>query len=193
MSPEASVTNWLNALQGGDRVGVRGLWDRYFHQMMGIARQKLGPCPRKVVDEEDVAVSAFDSFCRGMEQGQFPRLEDRDELWRLLVVITVRKAVNVVQYEGRQKRDATRTELTDDDTFHELMSQEPSPAVAVAMHEECLSLLDKLQDENLRKLVLLKLEGHNNIECAALLGRARVTVQRMLKLIQQIWRQELAA
>ena len=53
-------------------------------------------------------------------------------------------------------------------------------------------MFELLGDENLRKLVVLKLEGHTNTESAALLGRTRVTVQRMLKLIQQTWQQEFA-
>ena len=60
------------------------------------------------------------------------------------------------------------------------------------MNDECARLLDLLGDADLRKLVAWKLEGRNNIEIAKLLGCARVTVQRMLNLIQQTWRQELA-
>ena len=60
------------------------------------------------------------------------------------------------------------------------------------MNEECARLLDLLGDEDLRKLVAWKLEGHNNTEIGKLLGCTRVTVQRMLNLIQQTWRLELA-
>ena len=56
--------------------------------------------PRVAADEEDVALSAFDSFCRGAQRGRFPQLDDRDNLWRLLVVITSRKAVDLAQHEG---------------------------------------------------------------------------------------------
>jgi DNA-directed RNA polymerase specialized sigma24 family protein len=192
MSFEESVTNWLQAFQAGDREAIRLLRQRYFHRMVGLARQKLGHSPGGAADEEDVALSAFDSFCQGVEQGQFARLENRDDLWRLLVVITVRKAVNLVQHEGRQKRRGDQVAETDDEVLHGLLSREPCPALAVAMNEECCRLLDLLGDEPLRKLVLLKLEGHTNTESAALLGRTRVTVQRMLKLIQQTWQLELA-
>lgn len=192
MSPEESVTNWLHAFQAGDRESVRHLWDRYFHRMTGVARLKLGRAPRGVADEEDVALSAFDSFCQGVEHGQFSHLHDRADLWSLLVVITVRKAVDLVHHEGRQKRGADYVRRSDDEVLHGLLSAEPSPAVAAAMNEECARLLDLLGDDDLRRLVVLKLEGHTNTESARLLGRARVTVQRMLNLIQQTWQQELA-
>jgi hypothetical protein len=57
-----------------------------------------------VADEEDVALSAFDSFCRGAEKGRFPRLQDCDDLWQLLFMITTRKAADLVEHERRQKR-----------------------------------------------------------------------------------------
>jgi hypothetical protein len=65
--------------------------------------KKLLGAPRGMADEEDVALSAFDSFCRGAEQGRFPQLSDRDDLWRLLFVITERKAIDLVNHEKAQK------------------------------------------------------------------------------------------
>ena len=193
MSFEESVTKWLHAFQAGDREAVRLLWKRYFHRMMGLARQNLGRSPGGAADEEDVALSAFDSFCQGVEQGRFARLEDRDDLWRLLAVITVRKAVDLVEHECRQKRGGGQVSETLDEVLHGLISREPSPAISAAMNEECARLLDLLGEEDLRKVVAWKLEGHNNTEIAALLGCTRVTVQRMLNLVQQTWRLELAS
>jgi DNA-directed RNA polymerase specialized sigma24 family protein len=192
MSFEESVTNWLRAFQAGDQEAVRLLWKRYFHRMMGLARMHLGNSPGGAADEEDVALSAFGSFCQGVEQGQFSRLQDRDDLWHLLAVITARKAVDLVQHECRQKRGGGQVSETIDEVLHGLISREPSPVVSAAMNEECARLLDLLGDDDLRKLVAWKLEGHNNTEIATLLGCTRVTVQRMLKLIQQTWRLELA-
>ena len=171
MSVEESVTNWLHAFQAGDQEAVRQLWKRYFNRMVGLARLKLGHSPRGAADEEDVAVSAFDSFCQGVEQGQFSRLQDRDDLWRMLVVITVRKAVNLIHHQGRQKRGGDQVPQTDDEVLQGLLSREPSPAITAAMNDECLRLFDLLGDEMLRKLVRLKLEGHTNTESASLLGR----------------------
>jgi hypothetical protein len=51
-----------------------------------------------------VAVSAFDSFCRAAEGGRFPQLSDRNSLWRLLVVLTARKAAHLFHHETRLKR-----------------------------------------------------------------------------------------
>src|SRR4029079_12940536 len=126
----------------GDREPVRQLWNRYFEQMIGLARQRLGNSPRGAADEEEAARSAFDSFCQGVEQGQFPILQNRDDLWRILVVITVRKAVNLVKHGGRQKRGGGQVKESEDEVLQGLLSREPSPELSAAMNEECVRLLD---------------------------------------------------
>ena len=74
--------------------------------LVGLARSKLGDVPRRAEDEEDVALAAFASFCKGIEAGRFSRLDDRDDLWQVLIVLTERKAVDQVRRERAQKRGA---------------------------------------------------------------------------------------
>src|SRR5262245_50831550 len=105
MSPDEGVTQWVERLKAGDRAVVQPLWQRYYRGLVGLARKKLGGLPRRVADEEDVALSVFDSFVRGAEKGRFPRLEDREDLWQLLVMITSRKAIDLAVYESRDRRD----------------------------------------------------------------------------------------
>src|SRR5438067_10802620 len=104
MSSEGSVSQWLSRLRAGDPSAAQHLWELYFHRLVGLARVKLQGRPRRAADEEDVALSAFASFCRNAEAGRFPQLADRDDLWRLLVTVTERKAFNLVRDERRQKR-----------------------------------------------------------------------------------------
>src|SRR5262245_60161108 len=104
MSPQDSVSQWLARLKDGDAVAAQKLWERYFRRLVGLARLRLRNAPRRAADEEDVALSAFASFCRAAEEGRFPRLADRDNLWRLLVVLTARKARHQRRRDGQQKR-----------------------------------------------------------------------------------------
>src|ERR1700676_382215 len=104
MSMPGSVTHWVGQLKAGERDAAQQLWEAYFRRLVGLARKKLQGAKVRTADEEDVALSAFDSFCRGAEHGRFPQLGDRNDLWRLLVVITGRKAIDLIQKEGRQKR-----------------------------------------------------------------------------------------
>src|SRR4051794_35421101 len=101
---DGSVTRWVGPLAQGDEQAAQRLWDEYFARLVALARSRLRGAARRVADEEDIALSAFNSFCRGAERGRFPRLNDRDDLWQMLVVITVRKAIDLTRRENRQSR-----------------------------------------------------------------------------------------
>jgi RNA polymerase sigma factor (sigma-70 family) len=194
MSFEGSVTRWLGALQEGDPAAAQQLWERYFQRLMGLARKKLQGAPRRAADEEDVALSAFDSFCRRAEQGRFPQLADRDSLWRLLVTITARKAAHQVRDEGRQKRGGGVERVTDTDAesvLEQVLSREPSPEFAAELMEEYQRLLQRLGHQELETVALLRMEGYTVEEIAGRLGCAPRSVKRKLALIRTIWEKEM--
>src|SRR5262249_39315183 len=119
VSSPGSVTDWLARLPQGDQEAVRQLWQRYYPRLVGLALQQPRGPPARQAEAEDVALSAFAGFCRGAERGRFPDLFDRDDLGRLLVVLTARKAATLVRGERRQRRDRRRevnfSELAEDD------------------------------------------------------------------------------
>jgi DNA-directed RNA polymerase specialized sigma24 family protein len=147
-----------------------------------------------VADEEDVALSAFDSFCRGAERGRFPRLDDRGDLWQLLVVITVRKAYDLANHERRAARGGGRVvSLSDlaETGADQILGDEPTPELAAQVAEECRRLLDRLGNKTYRSVALLKMEGYTHEEIARKLGCVRFSVDRKLRAIREIWGQEL--
>jgi DNA-directed RNA polymerase specialized sigma24 family protein len=187
-----SVTVWLESLKAGDADAAQELWRRYFEALVRLARDRLRGAPRAVADEEDAALSAFDSFVRGAACGRFPRLDDRDDLWRLLVVITQRKAMDQVQRERRQKRGGGRTR----DPLHgggvdgrdgDFAGPEPTPELAALVADECRHLLGLLRHQSLRQVALLRMEGYTNQELADRLGSSLRTVARKLELIRRTW------
>jgi RNA polymerase sigma factor (sigma-70 family) len=191
MSSDGSVTRWLGRLHAGDPAAAQQLWERYFRRLVGLARARLRGAPRRAADEEDVALSAFDSFCRGAEQGRFPRLADRDSLWRLLVTITARKAAHQVRDERRQKRGGGASPVADvEAALAEALSREPNPEFAAGVADEYRRLLDRLGDRDLQAVALLRLEGYSVEEVAAELGCAPRAVKRKLALIRTVWEKE---
>jgi DNA-directed RNA polymerase specialized sigma24 family protein len=191
--PDGSVTRWLDSLKTtGDPAAVEQLWQRYFARLVGLARGQLACTARGPADEEDVAPSAFDSFCRAAAAGRFPRLHDRDGLWRLLVTLTLRKAGKVTRDEGRQKRGggaAVTPGPEDGPTLEDVLSGEPDPAFAAEMADQCEGLLRRLaeQDPKLREIALLRLQGYTVEEIAARIGYVERTVKRKLDRIRDIW------
>jgi DNA-directed RNA polymerase specialized sigma24 family protein len=142
-----------------------------------------------------VALSAFDSFYRGVEQGRFPNMADRDNLWKLLMVITARKAWKLKRDQSRQKRGGLRTDQDDvpkldDAALDEVIGREPTPEFAAQVAEECQRLLDGLTDDTARAIALCKMEGYTNAEIAQKLECVPRTVERKLRLIRDTWERE---
>jgi DNA-directed RNA polymerase specialized sigma24 family protein len=203
MTTHGSVTLWLGRLKAGESGAAGPLWNAYFQRLVELARQQLRGLRGGAADEEDVALSAFDSFCRGARQGRFPRLEDRDDLWQLLLMITARKAVNLLKHERRKKRGegqvvplsalaGRRAEGEEADALAEVMGREPTPELAAQVAEECRRLLNELENEELRVIAVAKMEGHTNAEIAQRLGRGESTVERKLTLIRKAWEREVS-
>jgi DNA-directed RNA polymerase specialized sigma24 family protein len=196
MTSEGSVTRWVCRLQDGDAAAAQKLWERYFPRLVALARLKIRGSPRRGADEEDVALSAFDSFCRKAEEGRFPDLADRHDLWQLLMVITVRKAAHLLRDETRLKRNPGRaTSQACDPGFNlaDVLSREPTPAFAAQAAEECQRLLKNLNDAGLEKVAVWKMEGHTVEEIAEKMGFAPRSIKRKLKMIRDIWERELAS
>ena len=201
MSGTGSVTHWIRRLQAGEQAAFQKLWERYFRRLVALARKRLRGTPRCAADEEDVALSAFDSFFRRAREGRVPNLFDRNDLWQLLVLIAGRKASNLAKHERRQRRGGGKVQhastLPHRDgseqslLFADLIGREPEPVVAAQVVEEYERLLERLDDDVLRSVAVWKLEGHTNNEIAGKLGRAPATVERKLRMIRDAWAKEV--
>jgi DNA-directed RNA polymerase specialized sigma24 family protein len=196
MDTEGSVTVWIALLRAGDSAAAQELWERYFRQLVGLARRKLPKGLRGAADEEDVALSALDSFYRRATVDGFSRLKDRHDLWRLLASLTARKVCRLLRHEGRQKRRGAfrpdaRRQPCDETGVEQAAAQGPTPEMAAQMLEECRRLLGLLGDAQLQAVARWKLEGYTNEEIADKLGCAPRTVERKLGVIRASWEREL--
>jgi DNA-directed RNA polymerase specialized sigma24 family protein len=200
MQPEDSVTGWIGNAKAGDPLAVQILWERYFEQLLRVSRAKLGGMPRRVADEEDVVLSALNSFFEGAKKGRFPQLADRHDLWQLLVVITHRKAIDQIHHQHRQKRGGGHVRgesVWDGDPdaqgppgIQQILDREPTPEFAAQFAEQLERLLAGLADDSLRRVAQLKLEGYTNGEIAGGLGCSLRSIERKLTLIRARWSQQ---
>src|SRR5262249_30068950 len=153
MIGENSVTIWIDGVKTGDDRAIGKLWDRYFQRLVRLAAKRLPSHQRRDVDEEDVALSAFHSFCDRIGRGQFPELADRHELWRWLVVIPTRKALSVARNRACQKRgggkvvgESALLEAPDagEEGLARFLGREPSPDLAAQLAEDYKRLMEAL-------------------------------------------------
>lgn len=200
MSNPGSITQFIPGARLGDSVAEQQLWERYFERLVRLARQRLVGTPRRVSDEEDVALSVFDSFLLGARKKRFPRLEDRDDLWQVLLMITARKAANERKKQRRLKRGGGK--VRGDSVFLEedaqqdweivgtIIGREPTPEFVDVVAKESIARLGALGDQTLHCVAVWKLQGYTNAEIAEKLDCKLRTVERKLKLIRDLWSEE---
>ncbi len=199
MAQSSSVSIWLEELREGDSLAAAALWDRYFGRLVALARRQLQGGPVRAFDDEDVVIDVFDSICRGVQQGRYPDLDNRDSLWRLLFRMTLNKAADRQRHEARQRRGGGKVRSEVDfpsseqrqQSLDDLACDQPTPAMATMMVEEFSGLLQRLGDDELRKIATLKLQGFTDQEIAGQVGCVRRTIVRRLKLIRLKWSEEL--
>ena len=197
-----SVSGWISRLKSGEADAAQNLWDRYARQLVALARRRLGDAPKSSADEEDVAQNVFGSICRGATAGRFANVQNRDDLWWVLLTITKQKVVDHIRHELAQKRgmgvvrsESQLNNATADDVgfaLDRLVGDDPTPEFLVTLQEESDRLLRLLRDDTLRRIALFRIEGYTVSEIAADLGISTRAVERKLQLIRARWTTELS-
>jgi RNA polymerase sigma factor (sigma-70 family) len=201
MSHEGSVTRLIQRIRSADpeerQVAARMIWQRYFQDLLELARRNLDRRVRRRADEEDVVLSMFRGFCSRQERGAYD-VSGRDELWKLLVTITLTNARNTARHHRRRKRDVAREQhLTvagggpDSECPNWLLEQMdaagPTPVEAVVLNEALERRLSALGDRELRQVALWRLEGYSNKEISGKLDCTERSVERRLERIRKLW------
>ncbi|MGE0609942.1 MAG: ECF-type sigma factor [Pirellulales bacterium] len=187
---DGSVTHAFRQLRAGDAAAAGQLWQRYFPRLMALARQAVGNRAGPLVDAEDAVQSAFVSFWRGTQGGIFDAELNRDDLWNLLGVVTVRKALKLARREQAQKRGGGRVQNEADITpqgdrpfsLDEALGRVPVPEFDLICQELLLAL-----PEDLRPFALLRLMGYKDREVAETLQCTQRKVERKLHLVRLTW------
>lgn len=191
-----SVTAWIGDLKDGQDEASQKLWQRYFGQLVSLAARRLGSAPRRIADEEDVAVSVFESLCRGAAAGRFKQLQDRDDLWKLLTAIAGMKAVDQIRRQTAQKRGGTNVrgesvfegvDASQIGGLGQLINSGPTPDFLAIMDEQQQAMFQALPDASQRDVATLRFEGYSNDEIAQALGISLRSVERKLRVIREIW------
>jgi DNA-directed RNA polymerase specialized sigma24 family protein len=187
---EGSVTHWLEGLKRGDQHAVANLCNRYYRKLMELARSRMGDGDRTVVDEEDIANSVLATVCRNAQNGRFPELADRHQLWHLLLKVTRQKVATQKRDAGRLKRGSkvvsNMTDLRQSFEFdeEEIFGIAPLHEMLATASDLAMTMLAQFQDPLLRDIAAMKLDGMTNQEVSEQLGISARSVSRKMRLIR---------
>jgi DNA-directed RNA polymerase specialized sigma24 family protein len=198
MSEPQSVSMLIDLLQAEDDSWAQNeLWQRYYENLACRVAQKLSRRFCGSADEEDIALSAMDSFFRGMQEGRFPELDSRKQLWNLLLTIAYRKAIKHQKREQSAKRGGGNVQneasllpanpLESEIRFEAIDTGPTEEEMALAAEE----MTEDLPDPTLRTIAVRRLQGYTDKEIGRQLGVAERTVIRKRQRIQAIWESSL--
>ncbi len=156
--------------------------------------------PLRAVDEEDVVLSAMNSFFIGAREGHL-KPQNSNELWKLLATITVRKANAKLRMYHADKRgggnvrgESVFINLQRPDELGnglaQVVDEEQLPELSDRLIQMCEERLGELNDDVLRKIAMMRLQGYRQEEIAHELNCSRTTVKRKLAKIRDIWGDE---
>ena len=172
---------FLDQLKAGEHSAAQKLFERYSHRLVRLAGNNIHPALIKRFDGEDVVQSVFRTFFRRKDAGKLT-IEHSQQLWKLLVTITICKTRSYARRHTADKRDV-QAELRIESHL-QLLDQEPSPEQALALWEELDVVLEGLPKRT-GEILSGRLEGKNKTEIASELHLSRQTVHRILNLLEE--------
>ncbi|MGE0379181.1 MAG: RNA polymerase sigma factor [Planctomycetaceae bacterium] len=190
---EAS-TDLVSRWRDGDQNAAKALYQRYVERLSGIVTAQLSDRLRARTDADDVLQSACRSFFRRVQDGQFEFDED-DDVWKLLVTISLNKLRSQVRKHSAAKRNAAQEVARRDnslpDDFHlEKLAATPSPVEAFIFAEMIERVSDQLDNRH-AMLLELRMEGYSQQEIAEQLQTSDRSIRRMLDNIRNVLSREL--
>src|SRR5262245_11932758 len=107
MSDQMPFGEFVENLRRGDEDAWVELCKRYEPRLHKIARSRLKLVRRSLVGSDEPVQSALRTFVRRLRDNALD-LSNPDHLERLLIRVTLYKAVNSVKHHHRHRRDARR-------------------------------------------------------------------------------------
>jgi DNA-directed RNA polymerase specialized sigma24 family protein len=195
-SNPGSVSHWLaNPSSALCDEGPDLLWKRFGMRLVRLARKQLKFTHDRSYDAEDLVQSAFRELHRGIDEGNFSALANRQQLWKLLVTISLNKSRNVRRDNLRHKRRHSKLTSTAAHLQLGKILEDPkrSPELVAMVADQCEFLLSRLDlsdpSGKLRRIALMRLDGASKTQIAIALGCTRRTVVARIDWIQSIWLQ----
>lgn len=169
----------LEAFRKGQMEASTRLYMKYADRLIGMTARKSSAELAAKVEPEDIVQSVFRTFFRRVENGQYDVPEGED-IWKLLMVITLNKIRAVVAHNRAAKRDMrrTRSEALMEDALAQASDRDE---MALATLQIVIDELLSDQIEVNRLIIRQRIEGYDILEIAENVNRSKRTVERVLQ------------
>ena len=169
----------------GDAAAAEAIFARYVNRLTALARSRLSRKLAARFDASDVVMSAYRSFFVGLARRGFA-VNRENELWQLLVQITLRKLYRQIKRHSAARRTVGRDvnlHLADGSPIA-IPGREPRPDEAAAVADEVAGLLAPLPPTG-RRILELRLQGEEIAAIAATVAVSERTVRRWLERVKR--------
>jgi len=182
-----SVSLMYSQLQVGSGEAARHIWNHYFPRLSGLAARVLVG-RRLPQSAEDAVQNAFFQFFQSVERGDYGNCQRREDLWRILRILTVQASRKLAVRELALKRGGGRVYLEADAHWSAGLETRVDGNRTSAQECDliCEEFLDRL-DGDLREVTLLRLAGYTNPQIKVLLQCSLRSVERRMHLIRAAW------
>lgn len=171
--------------RAGDQSAASVLFNRFVERLLVLARRRISQRLASRVDAEDIVQSVFRTFFHRLQNDQF-QFDDQDDLFKLLVRITVHKTLRQIAYHKAAKRDPSMEAHqgeNDNEMLMQVLDVEPSPDTIVTFMDQLEHFLSQL-DPDQRQILELRLQGFSTDEIAKQLGLYDRKIRRVLERIR---------
>lgn len=175
----ASDRSLLRRLQGGQPDASTELYLRYAERLHALAASQTSADLARQVDPEEIVQSVFRTFFRRAAQGHYV-VPDGEELWKLLLVIALNKVRAAGAFHRAAKRDIRMTARGE--AFDRAVESEPGrdESALTVLRMVIDELLEGMPEQN-RRMIELRIEGHEVSEIAEQVQRSKRSVERVLQ------------
>jgi RNA polymerase sigma factor (sigma-70 family) len=174
--------------QQGDPQAFEEVFARYSERLMRVAKSRISERLATRIEAEDLVQSVFRTFFGHVRENRFVFNEEND-LWRLLVSITLNKLRNKVDWHTAAKRNVDiETSLSPSDSrpsAFDVDGETPSPEAVVMFMDLLEHFMAELRESD-RKILELRIQSYTQEEIAQEVGCTERTVRRVLERIRKV-------
>ncbi len=165
----------MEQFRAGQDDAATKLYLRYAERLQVLTNRETSKKFASRFDPDDVVQSVFRTFFRRVSEGMYD-VPPGEELWNLLLVLALNKIRTLAKHHRAQKRDVSNTTSMPHADLSNAVEETSYRALRMAIDEMLLGISDVK-----RKIIEMRIQGHQIKEIAETTGRSKRTVERIVQ------------